>query len=62
MHACLWVGISKRVHVPTEARNMRSLGAGAQCECWEPSSGPLGEQSALFTAEPSLQPHCEEGC
>ena len=33
-------------------------GHGPPCNCWELNSGPLEEQLALLTAEPSLQPHC----
>jgi len=31
-------------------------GCEPPCGCWELNSGPLQEQSALLTAEPSLQP------
>jgi hypothetical protein len=31
-------------------------GCEPPCDCWELNSGPLGEQSVLLTAEPSLQP------
>ena len=31
-------------------------GCEPPCGCWELNSGPLEEQSVLFTAEPSLQP------
>jgi hypothetical protein len=31
-------------------------GCEPPCGCWELNSGPLEEQSVVFTAEPSLQP------
>jgi hypothetical protein len=31
-------------------------GGDPPCGCWELNSGPLEEQSVLFTTEPSLQP------
>jgi hypothetical protein len=31
-------------------------GCEPPCGCWELNSGPLEEQSVLFTAKPSLQP------
>jgi hypothetical protein len=33
-------------------------GCEPPCGCWELNSGPLEEQSVLWTAEPSLQPPC----
>jgi hypothetical protein len=32
-------------------------GCEPPCGCWDLNSGPLEEQSVLFTAEPSLQTH-----
>lgn len=50
------------MQVPSEARDVESLGAGVAnrwetlCGCWELSSGPLEEQQVQVTTEPFLQP------
>lgn len=50
------------VHEETR-RGSQNPGAGITsgcelpCVCWAQISGPLGEQQAVLTTEPSLQPH-----
>lgn len=42
--------------VPRDARGQISWGLSyGPCGCWELNVGPLEEQSAILTAEPSLQ-------
>jgi hypothetical protein len=36
-----------------------TVGCELPCGCWELNSGPLEEQSALLTIEPSLQPQTD---
>lgn len=49
LHVCLYEGV-----------RLPGTGASDSCElpcgCWKPNSGPLKDQQALPTTEPSLQP------
>ena len=40
----------------TERAQDLTIDCEPTCGCWELNSGPLAEQSALLTSEPSLQP------
>jgi hypothetical protein len=50
VHCCSLQRCHKRASDPI------TDGCEPPCGCWELNSGPLGEQSVLLTAEPSLQP------
>lgn len=44
-------------YMPEEGTRSRYIdGFEPPCGCWELYSGPLEEQTVLFTSEPSLQP------
>jgi len=51
VHCCCFQTHQKR------ASDSITDGCEPPCGCWDLNSGPLGEQSVLLSAEPSLQPY-----
>jgi hypothetical protein len=53
--SCMWVHCSSLQTYQKRASDITN-GCEPSCGCWELNSGPLEEQSALLTTEPSLHP------
>ena len=54
-HVCAWCFLVPREGVRSPGTTVTD-GCKIPDECWEPNLGPVQEQQALLSAEPSLHP------